>query len=415
MKIVTLEPQEFDNFATKHKYRNYYQTSNYAEVIKNFGFNVHFLGFVDETENLIGATLIIFKEVFMNNKVAYAPRGMLFDYTNSSKVQELVEKLKQVLGKQGFVLLRIDPLIPATIRDNKGNVININSEANIIMSNLTAAGFSRREENLYFESEKPRFEAISLFNKSIQNIFNNFDKRTRHKIKKANTAGIEVFKDQNKNLSKLYEFIKDKHDKPIEFYQQLCNSYKDNIDLYYAVLNTEKFVVSSKKLYESEMDINDELARKIQNPQGETNKKGLINKKMESDKLINTYKNDLVLATELLKKYPKGFIVGGALSISFDNAAFLVIEGFDNTYKALNPNYLLKWKMINDYYSRKYKYLNLNAVVGEFAENHQYAGLNEMKLGFNTVVTEYIGEFDIILNNFGYNISKRAIKDKIDT
>ena len=87
-------------------------------------------------------------------------------------------------------------------------------------------------------------------------------------------------------------------------------------------------------------------------------------------------------------KYPKGFIVGGALSISFDNAAFLVIEGFDNTYKALNPNYLLKWKMINDYYSRKYKYLNLNAVVGEFAENHQYTGLNEMKLGFNTVVTE---------------------------
>lgn len=30
----------------------------------------------------------------------------------------------------------------------------------------------------------------------------------------------------------------------------------------------------------------------------------------------------------------------------------------------------------------------------------------EMKLGYNSTITEYIGEFDIVLNNFSYNLYK---------
>ena len=29
-----------------------------------------------------------------------------------------------------------------------------------------------------------------------------------------------------------------------------------------------------------------------------------------------------------------------------------------------------------------------------------------MKLGYNSTITEYIGEFDIVLNNFSYNLYK---------
>ena len=65
-----------------------------------------------------------------------------------------------------------------------------------------------------------------------------------------------------------------------------------------------------------------------------------------------------------------------------------------------------------DYNYLGYKYLNMNAVVGEFQEKNPYSGLNEMKLGFNTLVTEYIGEFDIVLNSFTYNLYKNFNKNK---
>jgi len=60
--------------------------------------------------------------------------------------------------------------------------------------------------------------------------------------------------------------------------------------------------------------------------------------------------------------------------------------------------------MIQDYNDKGYKYINLNGIVGDFENENEYSGLNEMKLGFNSIITEYIGEFDIILNNFSYNL-----------
>ena len=161
MKIITLSPQEFDKFASTHRYRNYYQTSAYGNTMASNGFKIHYLGITDNLNHLIGATLIIYKEIFMNQKIAYAPRGILFDYSNSVSVQELVNKLKQVLGKQGFLLLRMDPYIPATIRNKRGLVKNINNGINIIMSNLKHAGFKYKGQNQFFENEKGRYEAIS--------------------------------------------------------------------------------------------------------------------------------------------------------------------------------------------------------------------------------------------------------------
>ena len=134
---------------------------------------------------------------------------------------------------------------------------------------------------------------------------------------------------------------------------------------------------------------------------------------MESDKLINIYKKDMITATRLLKENPDGFVVGGALAIHYDNAAYLVIEGFNKKYKALNPNYLLKWQMIKDYRQKGYKYFNLNAVSGAFEDTaNDYEGLNEMKLGYGAVITEYIGEFDIILNGLTYNLYRSFNKEK---
>ena len=118
MKIVKLSSAQFDKYASTHRYRNYYQTSQYANIMVKFGYHAQFLGFVNDDDKVVGATLIIYKNLFMNNKIAYAPHGILFDYENYENVKEMTKTLKKTLGKQGFMLVRIDPYIPLTIRDN---------------------------------------------------------------------------------------------------------------------------------------------------------------------------------------------------------------------------------------------------------------------------------------------------------
>ena len=146
MKIVKINASQFDKFAQTHRYRNYYQSSMYAAVMIKFGYHAQFLGMVSDDNKLIGATLIIYKEVFMGNKIAYAPHGILFNYEDADLTKELGEKLKKFLGKQGFMMLRIDPYVPLTIRDNEGNIMNFNNKGNTIIDNLKKAGFKYKPD-----------------------------------------------------------------------------------------------------------------------------------------------------------------------------------------------------------------------------------------------------------------------------
>ena len=202
-----------------------------------------------------------------------------------------------------------------------------------------------------------------------------------------------------------------KEKKPLAYFKKICESFEDNVEIYYAKINTETFLINSRRNYEKETEYNALLAQKIQEGiQDEKERNNNINKKMESDKLIATYKNSLLKATELLKNNPDGIIVAGAMIIKYDNAAYLFTEGIDEEYGYLNASYLIKWQLINDYNSQGLKYLNLNGIAGEFENENSYNGLNESKLGFNTTITEYIGEFDIILNTFKYNLYKKMNK-----
>ena len=137
-----------------------------------------------------------------------------------------------------------------------------------------------------------------------------------------------------------------------------------------------------------------------------------MNYKMESDKLLNTYKNQLVFATEILQRNPQSIVLGGIITVEYDNSIYIVEETFDKTYNNLCCNYLTRWFIINEAKQKNYKYINLGNIAGDFRTKNPYTNLNQNKLGFGSTPTEYIGEFDIILDNFNYKIYQNFGKDK---
>ena len=411
MRIIDIEKEQFDSFARKHKYRSYYHSSTYARIMPKFGYEVSYIGITENDEKLIGAAVLLLKEAFMKNKIAYAPRGILFDFTDASKTEQLVEALKKDLGKKGIILLKMDPAIPLNIRDSKGNIVNVNNEANMVMPNLENAGFKYMGQNIYFETEKPRWEALTILQREdLREIYQSFDKRCRNKINKAIRCGVEIYRDEEKDLSPLADFLK-KNNKPLKYYREILASFGKNADLFYAKLNTEQFVFNSKKLYEDEIENNSKIAEQFQDlSKAKEDRRDLFNQKVLSDKLLNVYKNNMIFATNVLKEHPEGLIIGGGINIVYDNAAFSVVEAYNDKYKSLNPHYLLKWRMISDYHNEKLKYFNMEAISGEFTSKGKYSGLNDSKLGFNSTVTEYIGEYEIVLNNMKYGIYKSIKK-----
>lgn len=409
MKIITLSGKQFKEFAKTHKYKSYYQTVEYGRLMKIDGYDYHLLGFLNNSNEIIGAAMVLFKKIFFNYKIAYAPYGFLIDYSNNDIIEELTEKLRLLLLKQKFIYLKINPRIECSKRDKNGNITAYNPEINEILEILQKNNYIHHGFNNYFEDMKPRWNAVLKLSASNENLYKNLSKQIRNKINKAERLGIEMQEaNDQEDINIFFNFIKRKHDRSFKYYQNLIKEFGDKAKIYIAVLNTRKYLENSKETYETELISNDDINSKLQEAsRSYTNIDKILVAKMESDKRVERAHKHLVEATKLFSKYPDNIKIGAMLVIESEDEADLIIEGFDKKYGEYDCNYLLRWELIKKWNREEKKYFNINGIVGEFQELNKYTGLNESKLGYNADAVEFIGEFDYVINKTVYNIYKR--------
>jgi len=410
MLIKNLGEQEFDNYASKHKYSSYYQSSSYGYLMSNYGLKPLYLGFYDGGE-LIGATLILYKAPIMGFKYGYAPRGLLIDYDNYNNIVSITKELRNYLFKERFILLKIDPLVVVTKRNKEGNIVDKNEYSNNIMESLKLANYYYCGANNSFESFKPRWLAYLNLNQNEKDLFKKFSKPVKNKIKKAHRLGVEIYKD-NTALDKIYPYIEKKSKYSLKYYQDLLNCFNNKVEIYVAKINSTTFVENSKHLYEKELEYNSYLNNIISRDgyKGK-NIKDVLSKKMESDKLLISYKDYLVKSIDLLRDYPDGLIISGSIIIKEKDTVHLVIDGYNKEYGKFCPLYLTRWEIIKNYLNSEYKYFDMNAITGIFEKDNPYKNLNDLKFGYNTIAHEYIGEFNLIINNPMYSLYKGIIAE----
>ena len=399
MKIITLSGKQFNEYAKKHKYRSYYQTVEYGKLSKLDGYDYHLLGFLNNSNELVGATMILFKKVFLNYKIGYSPYGFLLDYTDSDFIEEMTKKLRILLFKQHFLYIKLNPNIECSRRSKNGNIISYNHEINDIIEILQNNNYIHKGFTNYFEDNKPRWNAVLKLTASNEKLYLKLSKQIRNKINKAEKCGIEIKELEDLNdLNIFYQFIKRKHKKSLKYYETLLKTF-NNSKVYMAILNTRKYLKNSQDNYEHDLLENEKLNSKLETlskKRADINK--TLTKKMESDKLLEISHKHLLSATKLYSKYPDNIYIAGMLVIEDKDGSNLIIEGYDKKYKDFDPNYLLKWEYIKKLNKASKKYFNLNGIVGEFKGVNKYSGLNEAKLGYGAEAIEYIGEFDLIIN-----------------
>ena len=415
MKIVALTKEEFDAFAYKHKYSTYYQTSSYAETSRYEGLNTFYIGFV-ENDTLIGATLFLYKNIYMYYKYAYAPRGFLIDYTDPKLVMNITKGLIKLLKKQHYAFIKIDPPVICSERDKNGNIIYFSNTVNQILATLKQNGYKHQGFNKYFENYKPRLVSFVNLQNNIEQLYSRIDDDAKKIISSSIDSGVEIVEDHDGNIDELYKYIiiKNKRRKK-RYYNGLYNNFKDKMDIFFININTDKYINNMKKLYDKESIINEELANQVQDTTiTGREKQTIINRKMESDKRQNFYKNELVYATEMSQQYPKFLTIGAAFTIKHNKGVELIIDSYNEDYLKFNPRFVLIWELIKKYQNEGFLYINLNAVVGDFTKENlgKYNTLNNIKLKFNATVMEYIGEFDLIINDHIYNKFKEKIEKK---
>ena len=126
---------------------------------------------------------------------------------------------------------------------------------------------------------------------------------------------------------------------------------------------------------------------------------------MESDRIINNFKEHLVNSTQTLKDYPDGRIIAMCIVIKDKNNVSIFEDGYLKQYSNLNAAFLLRWKVIEQYSSINLRTFNFGEITGGFdIRRNPLHGLNEAKLALRGSIMEYIGEFGIMTNKTMYNL-----------
>ena len=398
MKIIEMQSEEFKNFEASYTNKNFYQTSNYGTLMDRHQFDDYYLGLIDENNQIVAATLILVNKVFIGYKWGYCPRGFLIDFNNMELLKTFTELLKGYLKMRNFMFVKIDPCIIYKSRNNNGEVVP-GIDNSIIIDNLTSLGYEHTGFNLNFENLKPRWNAVVTL-EDTDNVFYKFNKEKRNKVRKADKLGIEVIKGTPQDINLFYQFVDGKHVRKLNYYLDMYEVFgkDDMFEIYFANLNTSKFVEKSKNLYENEEiklnHINQELEENINS----NNTNNIIKRKMHSDMLLNNYKQNVINATSLFREYPNGKVIGSTAIIKYNKEIFFLIYGFDKEYKSYCPVHLMIYQIMEKYHNEGYNRFNLNGISGDFNKMSELYKLTKFKLGFGAHIEEYIGEFTLVIN-----------------
>lgn len=395
--ICELTAQEFDKFAINHVIASYYQSSNYANLMSKFGYEIKYIGYKNKHGELQAATLLLIKKIAHLFKYAYAPKGFLVDYKNEKLLSDFTKNIIKYASSQKFVFIKINPEIPIyryNLDYKKRKLSNYN-----LIEKLENLGYLHLRNNIYFESMQPRFNAILDLNKYATK---NFSKTNRNKIQNASRKGleIEVLKSES-NIKDLYKFIEHKKKRrDLSYYKNYFSLFNkdDYADIFLVKINYNKYLENSKNILEKEEETNQKLTERLFKNNNVVN----IKRKMDSDRKLQSYKNDVINATYNINRDPNRYIAG-AFCIRYLNRVHIVISGYNEIYGSLNPNYFLHNEIFK-YYKNNFDYIDLNGITGDFSDNNPYKGLNKFKLGFNPYIYEFIGEFDLVINKRIYEL-----------
>lgn len=364
MEFVILDENEFGKICDNFNGSSFYQTINWANIKAKTGWINYYVG-VKKKNKIIACSLILGRKLYLNKYLYYAPRGLLLDYNDSELLSFFIENIKNFLRSKNGVVFKIDPLLEYQKHDKEGNVVGDYSNKEVV-DKLLKMGFKHHGFSVGYTDELQFRWSYGLdITSSMDSIIKNMDQRCRRCIRKYEKYPlfVEDVNDDNINDFKgIMEHTASRQnhfDRSLDYYKSLNTDFGERSKLIIVYLDREKFVTDFK-----------------------------------NDKLFDLIKNDD------RKKIP---ISAGVFIFDKDRANY-VYGGTYRDYMPFMAQYKLQMEMINLAIEKKIPLYDFGGISGDFTPGTENYGVYEFKRGFGGFVIEYIGEFDLILDKFGFNI-----------
>lgn len=402
MRIVNLTERSYREYVHKNNLSNFGQATEYSRIITNRNKRKLFLGLLDDSDNIIAATQILITNKTNLIKEAVAPNGYIIDYNDYELVKIFTNLLKERLLKEGVTYLITNPMFKYK-EYNKYNIPILNNEDSY--NNLISLGYI----SLGYYSEFENYDIIIENNNSLIDIYNNFNRNTKRCINDALKLGITIHKGSINDIDKFYELVKKKNNHKLAFYESIMKTYhnEDNLaEIFFTKINPNDYLIRVKAIYEKIKIDNERINRKFRLAYKVTNR--LLNRKMNSDRTLDKYKNILNKAIELNTLYDKDIIIGTSMIIRNNHEIYFLVDGYNEEYRYIHSTSLLKWAIIRKYYNLGYRIFNLGEIYNNYLDRtSKYYNQYKYKIGFGGNIVEYTPNLLYVINKPMFKIYQK--------
>lgn len=405
--LEEVSKERYNHFVANHPKGHALQSSEWGEFKSIHEWQMHRVG-LEENGELVAAALLLTRNLPVIKKpIVYAPRGFVIDFKNEKYLAEFTKGVRDFAKKLGAIFIKIDPDIKHKERDLEGRVIEGGEDNSWLIPALEKLGFVHKGFELDFNGIQPRFCFRLDITRSEEEIFNNFHEKTRYNIRLAQRKGIEIIEGSRDDLVRFAEIMKVTGERdgfitrPLKYFQEMYDTLvpSGQMKLFLAKYNLEKSVNEAKaELDKAEKELMKLEQSSFNEEMKEEQMKKRENKQSELKERITKLESKLKELESERERHPDGIIVSGAINLIFGDKVWYLYGASDNIYRNLMPNYLIQWEMIRWAKSAGAKIYDFRGISGDLSPDHHLYGLYRFKKGFNGEFTEFIGEFDYVLN-----------------
>ena len=356
MNFITLEPEDFREFANKSPYKSFYQTPEIAKLREESGWTTYYFG-VEQSGKIRAASMVVAKPAFLGKSIYYAPGGPLLDFEDTDLVNFFMKNLKSYAKSHNGYILHIEPYYELIERDRHGEVREGGFNHQTALRNLKNAGLIRLSQ-----SDEPKYSfVLDIKGRNSEQIFAEMKRNTRNHIRKAEKQGVKIrelkreelgiFKQITESTSQRRHFT----DKPLSYYEQMYDLFHSRGEV--------QFIVAEAKI------------ENILTP------------------------------------------LSAAMFMTYGDEVIYLFSGSDEQYmKEYNAQYLIQWYMIKYAVEHGFKRYNFYGIQGLPDKSSKDYGIYDFKKGFTSdetgCVTELIGAHELPVNMIFYQLHKLLSKLK---
>jgi len=341
MKLVELNQEQLNNFASAQKCSQFLQSYEWSVFQESVGQKIFRFG-VEADGEIVAVISFIKKNIGAGKSYFYCPRGPLFKSATVSYAARvgvfpdgemrlkllkfIFSEIKKIASKENSLFLRFDPVDSLQI-------------------GMAAAGKIRKTIDV-----QPSKTLILDLSKSEDDLLKEMHQKTRYNIRLAEKKGVTI-----------------------------REAGADEFDKFWALMNEtverDGFRLHDKEYY----------------------RKMLQNSKLEIDSKFKIQNSKLIIRL-YFAEYEGRVIAANIINFFGDMVTYVHGSSSDQDRNVMAP-YLLQWEIIKQAKLLGYKHYDFYGI-----DETKWPGVTRFKKGFGGQEKTYPGTFDVIFNNFSYRI-----------